>query len=75
MILGRKLTYSWQYEGLPGSTFVTFELFPEGDKTKLRLTHTGLETFSNNGPDFQRTSFAGGWTALIGTNLKEFLEN
>ncbi|MEO6719532.1 MAG: SRPBCC domain-containing protein, partial [Ferruginibacter sp.] len=42
---GKKLTYSWKYDGYPGESFVTFEIFEEGDKTKLVLTHKGLETF------------------------------
>ncbi len=69
----QKLTYSWQYEGYEGTSFVTFELFSEGDKTRLKLTHRGLETFPKH-PDFARESFAGGWTYLIGTSLKEFVE-
>jgi uncharacterized protein YndB with AHSA1/START domain len=71
---GRKLTHSWQYEGYPGESFVTFELFAEGDKTRLRLTHTGLETFPQNSKDFARESFSAGWTHIIGTSLKEYLE-
>ena len=44
----RKLTYSWKYHGYEGNSFVTFELFAEKDKTRLRLTHEGLETFPGN---------------------------
>jgi uncharacterized protein YndB with AHSA1/START domain len=71
---GRKLTHTWQYEGYPGESFITFELFAEGDKTRLRLTHTGLETFPQNNKDFKRESFSMGWTHIIGTSLKEYLE-
>src|SRR4029453_474683 len=45
VITGQKLTYSWRYDGFPGMSYVTFELFPEGNKTRLKLTHEGLETF------------------------------
>src|SRR5882757_4289228 len=48
VVPGKKLTHSWQYAGYPGESFVTFELSPEGDKTKLKLTHTDLETFPQN---------------------------
>ena len=41
---GKKLTYSWRYDGYPGNSFVTFELFGEGQKTRLKLTHEGIET-------------------------------
>jgi hypothetical protein len=33
-----------------------------------------LETFQKNNPDFARESFAAGWTELIGTLLKQFVE-
>ena len=68
----KKLKYSWRYKGHEGLSFVTFELFAEGDKTKLRLTHEGLETFPDQ-PDFRRENFEAGWTALIGDLLPKFL--
>src|SRR3954471_3794897 len=40
----RKIAYSWRYNGEVGDSLVTFELFSEGTKTRLRLTHEGLET-------------------------------
>jgi uncharacterized protein YndB with AHSA1/START domain len=69
----KKLTHSWRYDGYPGDSFVTYELFPEGDKTRLRLTHTGLETFPPL-PDFARTNFEMGWNHIIGKSLLEYLE-
>lgn len=71
---GRKLQYSWRYQGYEGNSFVTFELFPEGDKTRLRLTHEGLETFPQSNPDFARKNFEMGWTEITGRMLKEFVE-
>ena len=68
------LQYSWQYKSYPGKSFVTFELFPEGNATKLKLTHEGLETFPQDTKDFAKESFAGGWTYLIGKSIIEFLE-
>ena len=73
VINGRKLTHSWTYDGYPGESFVTFELFDEGDKTRLKLTHAGLETFPAT-PDFKRENFQMGWTDIIGRSLKEYLE-
>ena len=73
VVPGKKLQYSWRYEGYEGNSFVTWELFPEGDQTRLRLTHEGLETFPDN-PDFAKKNFEAGWTDIIGKNLKEFLE-
>jgi len=73
VIPNEKLKYSWKYEGYDGISFVTFQLSSAGNKTKLKLTHEGIESFTN--PDFKRENFAGGWDHLIHTSLKEYLEN
>lgn len=70
----KKLTYSWSYEGYKGMSYVSFELNADGNKTKLKLTHKGLHTFPENNPDFAKESFTQGWTELIGTLLKNFVE-
>lgn len=75
VVPGKKLTYSWRYEGYEGNSFVTFELFPEGDKTRLMLTHAGLHTFPASNPDFARKSFVAGWNGIIGRSLKNYLEH
>ena len=74
VVPNKKLDYSWRYEGYPGNSLVSFELFDEDKKTKLRLTHVGLESFASAGPDFSVEKFAEGWTFIIGNSLKEFLE-
>ncbi len=74
VIPGKKLTYSWRYDGYEGNSHVTFELFEEGGKTRLKLTHEGLETFPANNPDFAKESFAKGWTHIIGVSLPGFVE-
>jgi uncharacterized protein YndB with AHSA1/START domain len=70
---GRLLAHSWTYKGYPGSSEVSFELFEEGDKTLLRLTHTGLGSFPND-RHFARGRFEDGWKQILGINLKEHLE-
>lgn len=71
----KKLTYSWRYEGYEGISHVTFELFAGGEnQTRVKLTHSGLETFPANNPDFAKHNFIAGWTDIIGRSLKEFLE-
>jgi uncharacterized protein YndB with AHSA1/START domain len=72
-IVRKKLTYSWRYDGLPGISFVSFELFAEGKKTRLKLTHTGLESFASGGPHFEKQSFENGWTYILGKSLTNFL--
>ena len=74
VIANKKLRYSWKYDNLEGMSYVTFELFEAGDKTRLKLTHEGLETFPANNPDFAKESFTKGWTHIIGKSLKEFIE-
>ena len=69
----KKIAYTWRYKGEPGDSLVTFELTPEGDKTRLKLTHTGIETFPKT-PAYARKNFESGWTAIIGSELKEFVE-
>ena len=74
VIPGKKLTHSWRYDGYAGNSFVTFELFEEGSKTRVKLTHAGLETFPKENPDLARHNFEAGWTDIIGRSLKEFVE-
>ena len=69
----KKLAYTWRYEEHEGDSLVPFQLFPDGDKTRLKLTHEGLETFPKL-PSFVRENFMKGWTDIIGSSLKEFLE-
>jgi len=69
----KKIAYTWRYKGEPGDSLVTFELFDEGDKTRVKLTHTGIETFPKI-PAYARKNFEAGWTAIIGSELKQFIE-
>jgi len=74
VIPGKKLVYSWSYAMDPAITYVSFELYPEGDMTRLKLTHTGVENFSADNPDLKKQNFVEGWTEILGTSLKSFLE-
>jgi len=70
----KKLSYSWRYDGYPGSSLVSFELTPEGNKTLLRLTHEGLESFPADEEDFARKNFEEGWGQIINISLSEFFQ-
>lgn len=70
----KKLKHTWTYQGYEGTTWVTFELFAEGEKTKLRLTHEGLENLPKI-PAFAKENFQMGWTEIIGTLLPDFVED
>ena len=75
VIAGKKITYSWRYDGYEGNSFVTWKLFPEKEKTKLKLTHAKLESFpSDTVPELKKENFAEGWTDIIGRSLKGYLE-
>ena len=74
VISQKKLAYTWRYKGHEGDSLVTLELFADGDKTRLKLTHEGLETFPKT-PSFARKNFLEGWTQIIGSSLKEFVES
>jgi uncharacterized protein YndB with AHSA1/START domain len=69
----KKIAYTWRYEGHEGNSLVTIELFPEGEKTRLKLTHEGLETFPKTAA-FARENFEKGWTEIIGSSLKQYVE-
>ncbi len=71
---GKKIAYTWKYDGYEGESLVTWELFEEGNRTRLKLTHAGLETFPADNPDLARHNFVRGWTGIIGTSLKNFVE-
>ncbi len=70
----KKITYNWKYEGYPGDSFVTFELFEQNDHTMLRLTHEVVESFPDDIPEFTRQSGLDGWNYFIKKRLKEYIE-
>ncbi|PBQ32698.1 ATPase [Sphingobacteriaceae bacterium] len=74
IIKGQTLAHTWVYKGYPGLSEVTFELFKEGAKTRLKLTHEGLETFPDDA-HFARQRFVDGWAQLLGVKLKQMLEH
>ncbi|TDX02034.1 SRPBCC family protein [Dinghuibacter silviterrae] len=72
VVPGKKLAYTWRYEGEEGLSLVTYELFPEGENTRLRLTHEGLESFSAEVRKAKNVE--SGWAFLLNTALPEFLQ-
>lgn len=69
----KRLAYTWRYEGYAGDSLVSFDLFSEGEKTRVKVTHLGLETFPPMSL-FARENFREGWTQIVGTWLKQFIE-
>ncbi len=70
-----KLSHTWTYEKNTGHSVVTWELFNEGEKkTRVKLTHDGLHSFSNGDPNFEVSSFTKGWNSILGESLKNYVE-
>ena len=69
----KRIQYWWRYDGYEGNSLVTFDLTPEGTGTKVKVTHTGLDTFPKR-PEFAMQNFDGGWSELVGSLLKNFVE-
>lgn len=74
VIQEKELAYTWRYEGYPGISTVSFNLLTEGEKTRFRLTHEGLESFPADNPDLARSNFVMGWDHIINQSLTKFLE-
>lgn len=74
VIPGKKLAYSWRYDGYEGDSLVTFELFEEGTGSRVRVTHNGLDTFPPI-EAFASKNFNMGWNAILGESLKGFVES
>src|SRR5256712_6921471 len=70
----KTLAYTWRYQGHEGDSLVTFELFADGDKTRLKLTHEGLETFPKV-PAFARRNYDDEWTHIICSSLQHYVES
>jgi len=71
---GKKLKYSWRYEGYGGNSILSFELTELVGKTILKLTHAGLHSFPPSNPDLASGNFVVGWNYFMGTGLVEYLE-
>jgi len=75
VVPGKKISHSWTILNNPGNSVVTWELFEQGDKTKLVLTHDHVETFGGaTNPGFARENYVKGWAHFAG-KLQEFVEN
>jgi uncharacterized protein YndB with AHSA1/START domain len=73
VILHKRLSYTWRFEGYEGDSVVTFELFEEGARTRLLLTHSGIESFAGIGKGFAPEDFMEGWGHLVNTSLAQFV--
>lgn len=70
---GKSLTYSWHYDGYPGSAEVTFMVAETEDGSRLNLHFQVVEPFPDNIPEFTRDACQGGWDYFIGVSLPGYL--
>ncbi|MBO9634667.1 MAG: SRPBCC domain-containing protein [Chitinophagaceae bacterium] len=71
---GKMLKHTWRYDGYPGSSTVTWEIFDEGDKTRVRLTHEGLDTFPADKAEFNINNFKQGWNDILENMLRKYVQ-
>ncbi|MFA7229219.1 MAG: SRPBCC domain-containing protein [Melioribacteraceae bacterium] len=69
------IRYEWRFDGYSGKSSSSFELFNEGNSTKLRLTVEIQEDFPDDIPEFRRESCIEGWRYFINNRLTEYLNN
>lgn len=74
VVAEQRIAYQWRYEGYPGDSTVTWELFQTPDGTRLQLTHTVHEPFPQNIDALKRESGLTGWQYLIQESLKAYLD-
>ena len=71
----KRLSYTWSYDDYPGESIVTFELFEDGNQTRVKVRHEGIEKIhAGDDKNFVRESFVAGWNYIIGTSLKNYVE-
>lgn len=74
-IENKKLCHTWRYDGIEGSTLLCFDIEEEeNQKTSVKITHTGFETFPSDNPDLKVENFIEGWTYILGTSLVTYLK-
>lgn len=68
------LQHSWNHpEQSKGTSVVTWSIEEVDGKVKVTLTHEGVESFADAGPNFAPSNYQMGWDALVKTNLRNYL--
>lgn len=72
----KKLKHTWFYpEFSDQETIITWELYPDGENTLIRLIHENINGFNDLGENFSEKAFTEGWTQIIEESLKKYLES
>lgn len=72
---GRRIAYSWRFDGYPGESVSVFEVTGDETSSKLTLTCIVNEDFPDDVPEFTRDSCLGGWNYFIKDSLSKYLDN
>lgn len=76
IVQNKLLQHTWTYpEKSKGESVITWEITRIGRFTLVKLTHEGVETFSDGGSDFKRENYEAGWNEILGKSLKSYLDN
>jgi uncharacterized protein YndB with AHSA1/START domain len=73
-IPAKKLSHTWMYENVPTETIVTWELTSDNNETTVKVTQVGVDNFPTDNKDFARENFVAGWTHIVKTALKDYVE-
>ena len=73
VVPGKSITYTWRYEGFSGLGTTEWKLSKTDEGTTLVLTSTGIESFSQDIPEFTRERGQAGWEYFIRESLPNFL--
>lgn len=71
---GGKIVYSWNFKGIPGSAFVTFEVSGDEKSSRLTVSTRVVEDFPDDIPEFASESCRAGWNYFINERLKNYLD-
>lgn len=68
------IEYTWTHPShSTGTSTLRWELQPDGTKTRVTLTHTGVENFVDGGVAFARANFEMGWKSILNILLRNYL--
>lgn len=76
VVPNKLFSHTWTYPELSeGSSLLTWQLKEENGITEVSITHKGIESFADGGPDFAIENFVAGWNEILHKDLKNYVEN
>ncbi len=76
IIPNKLIEYTWTHPThSKGTSTVKWEISAQGEKTKVTLTHAGIENFADAGEAFSKENYQMGWDAIVKTLLRNYLHN